>query len=516
MSRVKKIPGGVDSSIYNTFKYISYAQWSAIAEFVDNSVDSYLKNRSTLDKINKKKPNEPGVKISIDYNKEELIIRDNAAGISDNEINRAFRTGIPPKNVDGLSEFGMGMKTAACWFGDFWTVETSAIDEGTIKNVKFDVDEIVKSKKDNFDLIETKGKKLNHYTVLKITLRANRVNKGGKSVEKIKKCIGHKYRIFIRNNTVEIKFNNQILEYTDYDTMVAPPYKGINIQEKSKLYGKQQKQTKHKWEYKLKKIDLGNKVTVDGTVRLIDPMKRKYAGFSIFRRKRLIEGGFEDTWRPDKIFGASNTHQYARICGELHIKGAKVSHDKTKIDWDTGQKELLVSEIHKQLNHPDILFIQQATNYRKDQEKKPSDLVEVFPDDSPIIIDVEDIDDVKPEPKPNPNSKKFIGPREITIIDGDKEWKVKIQHTSEPSYKDLITLSNRDENNGIIEITVSQSCDFFHQYGTSREVYDLTLKMVAAIVTSVCIVEHRNYRDKYQASRAISIVNQLTNNLKMH
>ena len=34
----------------------------------------------------------------------------------------AFETGKPPPDTGGLSEFGVGMKIAACWFADKWKV----------------------------------------------------------------------------------------------------------------------------------------------------------------------------------------------------------------------------------------------------------------------------------------------------------------------------------------------------------------------------------------------------------
>ena len=58
-----------------------------------------------------------------------LIIRDNAAGIQEKDYPYAFRPAEVPTNTNGLSEFGMGMKSAACWFSPNWTVRTTALGE---------------------------------------------------------------------------------------------------------------------------------------------------------------------------------------------------------------------------------------------------------------------------------------------------------------------------------------------------------------------------------------------------
>ena len=514
-----QIPGGVDSSIYATFKFMSYQPWSAIGEFVDNSVDSFFKNRNALSKLNKIKPGEPELRISIEYNDDNLIIRDNAAGISDKDMQRAFMTGIPPADTTGLSEFGMGMKTAACWFGDTWTVTTSAINEDYTKLVSVDVNEVIKSKKDAFPLKTKRGSKKDHYTVLKIDLRQNRLLKGGTRVDKIKRCIAHKYRIFLRKNNIEIKFNGENLEYKDPEIMVNAPWRGMKVPERSKLYTKKKDAKKHKWEHKLKKIELGQGVSVTGTVFLRDPMSKKHAGFSIFRRNRLIEGGFEETWRPQEVSGTIGSWRYARISGELHVKGAQVTHDKTKIDWIGNQKSELAENIAAQIKHQDVMLYQQADQYRAQDKPGNQDteveFVEILPpEEQSIVIDVIDAPE---EDSESLLDKKFnyLGPATISVHDGVDTWKIKIRASSDSMFDKLVTIIDRDKLNKEIDIVVSQTCDFYHQYGTSDEAYNATIKMIASFVTAACVIEDRKYVDKYKVSKIINIVNSITDQLKM-
>ena len=109
-------------------KNMRYTEWYALGEFVDNSIQSFLDNKSKIySKTGRKK-----LKIEISVTSEdggEIIISDNAAGISNADMKRAFRVAARPNNNKGLSEFGMGMKVAACWFSRNWEVATKALNE---------------------------------------------------------------------------------------------------------------------------------------------------------------------------------------------------------------------------------------------------------------------------------------------------------------------------------------------------------------------------------------------------
>src|SRR6185503_5319184 len=100
-------------------RHLNYKSWYALAEFVDNALQSYLANRARLGGTGavltveiSLSPEPPG----------RLIIRDNAAGIEEGTYSRAFRPAEVPPDRSGLSEFGMGMKSAACWFSPRWRV----------------------------------------------------------------------------------------------------------------------------------------------------------------------------------------------------------------------------------------------------------------------------------------------------------------------------------------------------------------------------------------------------------
>ena len=106
----------IGPEIVRSYKRLSYTFWHGLAEFVDNSIQSYRNSREELDEVYRATSGRLTVQIT--YSRAaggRLVIRDNAMGMSEEELTRALSIGKPPPDTDGLSEFGMGMKTAACW-----------------------------------------------------------------------------------------------------------------------------------------------------------------------------------------------------------------------------------------------------------------------------------------------------------------------------------------------------------------------------------------------------------------
>src|SRR5271155_1329889 len=102
--------------ILSVLRHLNYKAWFAMAEFVDNSLQSYLQNRERLQELHGR-DFRLKVEIEIDRSDEVCIkIRDNAAGIATADYARAFRPAELPTDRSGFAEFGMGMKSAACWF----------------------------------------------------------------------------------------------------------------------------------------------------------------------------------------------------------------------------------------------------------------------------------------------------------------------------------------------------------------------------------------------------------------
>ena len=71
--------------VYSTFRYIANTAWNALAEYVDNSLQSFIAHKEKLSQIN-----EGGkLRVDIHIDDNEITITDNAWGIeADNWLGR--------------------------------------------------------------------------------------------------------------------------------------------------------------------------------------------------------------------------------------------------------------------------------------------------------------------------------------------------------------------------------------------------------------------------------------------
>jgi len=125
-------------------RHLNYKAWFEMAEFVDNSLQSYLQNRERLHELH---GGGFRLKVEIEIERPDEVrikIRDNAAGIATADYARAFRPAELPTDRTSLAEFGMGMKSAACWFAPRWKVRTSALGEPVERTISVDIDSIAR------------------------------------------------------------------------------------------------------------------------------------------------------------------------------------------------------------------------------------------------------------------------------------------------------------------------------------------------------------------------------------
>ena len=199
------------TGVYATYKNIRYEPWTAIAEFVDNATQSYYDHVKELE--NSK--NWKCLKIDIQYKKDkdgnyELIIQDNAFGMNFTDFQRAIVLDSKPKVIT-RSEFGMGLKTSACWFGNNWSVETIELGSGKKFFATVDVDLLSKTKDEEIEFIETLGDKTEHGTTIHIwNLSRNLV---GGQITKTKNQISGMYRRDLQSGKIHIFYNGEPLTY---------------------------------------------------------------------------------------------------------------------------------------------------------------------------------------------------------------------------------------------------------------------------------------------------------------
>ena len=130
-----------DGSIVSRYKDLNYKLWYAIAEFVDNSTQSYFDNESEINKVKNEKLD---VSIILENGK-SLTIIDNAFGMDDQDLKDLLILGRKkPKSKSGKqrSEFGMGLKTGGFWIGKKISIVTKKLTSKYTYKITLDSEKI--------------------------------------------------------------------------------------------------------------------------------------------------------------------------------------------------------------------------------------------------------------------------------------------------------------------------------------------------------------------------------------
>ncbi|MEQ8490539.1 MAG: ATP-binding protein [Marinovum algicola] len=346
MSRLNTVNIRPGVNVLSVLPHLNYKAWYALAEFVDNSIQSSISRRKDLEAIS------GGsyvlrVDITFDADDGRIVVLDNAAGIASSDYQRAFRPAEIPPDATGLSEFGMGMKSAACWFAPKWSVRSSALGERDERTVFFDIDRIVHDSIEELNVVTSVASEDKHYT--EIRLEDIRRFPKGRTIGKIKEHLASIYRIFLRSGALELFVDGERLRYDEPKVLVTPSYKdpdGPQITWKRDI-----------------DIDLGPGKSATGFVAIREKADTRLAGLALFRRNRLVLGSADETYRPADIFKRPNSYESQRIFGEIHLKGFSVSHTKDGVQWGEHEDEFL-RKLYKILNAEDLPIIKQTQKYR--------------------------------------------------------------------------------------------------------------------------------------------------------
>ena len=448
----------------NLFPHMKYQPWYALGELVDNAIQSYVANRDALRDID---GGEYQLRIEIEIDKTDtgtIVVRDNAAGISGADWPRAFRVADPPADQSGLSQFGVGMKAACCWFAKRWSVRSTNLGERTTRFVEFDVPAIVESRDETLVVQETKEEARVHFTEVRME-GLYRVPQT-KTLGKIKEYLGGIYRQFIRNGDVLISFNGEPLSFDEPQVLEAPIWRDAESESVS-------------WR---KEIDLrlSSGRRVRGFVGVREKGSTAHAGLALFYRNKVVTGAGEEVYRPEVIFGRSNSFRSQRVFGEMHMDDFNVTYTKDALVWYDEEDEF-IAELKQVLDLEPLTILKQAENYRsRTVAPAPPDVAESLLDDivrsfeGPIdtnqsghivveLLPTEDESDGEVNEGTSP-SETIEADRELKMDVGGKTWKVSFQLVADEANNDWVSVTEHGGVESAVTIKVNQAHPFMRAY----------------------------------------------------
>lgn len=312
------------ASILNVFSRLSYKPWYAIAEFVDNSTQSYISHSNELSAS----PGFEKLIVNINYNIENntLTITDNAFGMEIERFRDAILLDSRNEFQSGRNEFGMGLKTAASWFGKVWKVTSTQYGSTNRYTATVDIPKL-----DEFHLQNTKIYRdyvdINaHGTEIVIEQVTKKIT-GSRTIGKIRDLLSSMYRRDINSRNIEIWFNNEPIVFEEYPILT-------NFRGKS-------------WK---KDLDFtvafdGRSYHVTGFVAIMNPGSFPKAGFALFRQDRVVIGGTDSNYKPAPIFGQAQSQKSLKLFGELNMNDFPVNQAKDGFIWDDGLEDAFIDEL---------------------------------------------------------------------------------------------------------------------------------------------------------------------------
>ncbi len=423
-------------SILSVLRHLNYRPWFAMAEFVDNSLQSFLSYRDELARV---EGTDFELRVHIELDPTDggrITIRDNAAGIHEADYSRAFRPAAPPPERGGLSEFGMGMKSAACWFARNWTVRTSALGEAVERTVMFDIATIVRDDLEELLVTTAAAAPEAHFT--EIVLSNLYTPPQGRTIGKIKEHLASIYRIFLRQELLVLHFDRDTLSYAEPKILSAPFYREPAAPPRC-------------WRKEID-FDFGLGLRAHGFAALRETGSVSHAGFALFRRDRLIQGSADEGYRPEQVFGKSNSYAYQRLFGEVHLEGFDVSHTKDGFRWEE-HEEVFLALLKEHLDVQPLPLLDQAEGYRSRPRREDfragaeiatRRTAEAIEREVPQILARQL--DAQPEivaPPPQLPPTTTASRRTINAEFHGTRWEIELELSDDPSIGEWVTISEQ-------------------------------------------------------------------------
>lgn len=415
VSKEESFPVNVapEMQLYHVLHHLNYGLETAFAEFIDNSIQSFIEGEEKIatakkNKLGKEfKENILNLDIVIDTKNNTILIEDDAFGIDRSTMHRALRLGnsrigFHPK--DSLSVYGIGMKSSAIWFSEVWKIETTALGSSDKLIFDFNLEELIENEKDEADVRIESESYDSHYT--RIMLKNHVRNESIEYYEDyVLPYLMETFQKFSNKVKINIFYDGKVLTpnqkrilLSTPDVLVYPPVDKRGVISKDILV---------KWVLSIDFEYLGR--NVKGYIMLRSAGSYSQPGIRLIRNGRVIEGTTVYPNIPNVLLGTKNKYAAQRLYGELDISDFPVDFMKTNFNENlNGFYKKLRDEIAKnQIGN----LIDQATYYRKKLVGKEPNLSlsgELNKKGQIVSLDCDEpleINDVTPPPVEQPPEK---------------------------------------------------------------------------------------------------------------
>jgi hypothetical protein len=354
-----------DMGMYHLLRSQGYDPAYAAAEFIDNALQAHLILAAPAGKTTE--PLEVDLYFySGDYQKaskrNSLVIDDKGPGIKRERLADAMKP-AKPSPVKGLSEFGIGMKAAAVWFSDQWTLKTEPVGSKSSFTLTFDLPKLIES---GADTVEVEVGKSTRASGTTMTLSQLRRPIDYAKFRQICEVLRELYQRFTAGSSPRLKltahYNDMPVplqfEPGDKAVLVSPIYKQVD--KKFYAIGKDRK-----WQVPVDTTFQGARV--QGFICLLE--RGSYVGnpgLIMFRGERVIQGTVGKPNLPNALFKTSNKYSRQRVYGQLFVDGLPVTYTKDgfEIDEDAFAAQLRAIDGMEEL-------LRQAEAYRANKNATP-------------------------------------------------------------------------------------------------------------------------------------------------
>lgn len=344
---IKNYDVTVESGIISIFQRQNFRLDRVFSEFIDNSLQSYLDHEDILKRLADGRK----CKISIIWDNQKIIIRDNAFGMNDEEFGRALKLKATNPNAlrnNQLSVYGMGLKYASVYLGNHYSISSTAYDSCLRYYAEVDVPDFEKNNPKSIPANIHSAMREIHGTT--ITITDLRIKKTADKEKDLCEKIGMIYNHYIHKGILSISINGIPIKYQRPE--LRPNEDGG-----------------HYYEHFEDSFTVGGKTyNFSGWIGILNKGKQSITGLNLVQANRCIELGY----KPEKLFGKGNSFQNSRIIGEVVFNGENyvLSFNKDKFVWaDDGAEDAFINKLYSNPQVSYIIRMSKDLSFTDDEDK---------------------------------------------------------------------------------------------------------------------------------------------------